>query len=1066
MPFISKDFIRNKLMPRLDIVKLIQQYRTLKLSGANYKCCCPFHNEKTPSFTVSPSRQTYRCFGCGEHGNAIDFVMKYNNSSFVDAVEELARFAGIDVEYDKNSDYDPKKADMKQGLYKMMDDAAYYFTRCLQQNPEAMAYFKEKRGLSDEIIVKARLGYAPDNFEYVEQELAKNSEDYSKAVDCGLQKDIHEEGRHRKYAFFRNRVMFPIFDVKGRIIAFGGRVLGDEKTAKYLNSPETPIFKKSREIFGLYECLQANRNRPESVVVVEGYMDAIALRQAGYNNIVATLGTALTSEHIQALFRYTNEVVFCFDSDDAGKKAGWHAMQVITPLLKETEKNVRFLFLPAGHDPDTFVRAHGNDAFRDEIKKALSLTETLFLYKIKEFDLSNVDGRGDFIRNVASIIKAMPFNYQFVAKQLLSEILHMSLEEVNNTVDDPSIEIDRSFLPQPTYSSRYENSSTSQGQRGNSSQYSRSQGSTSQRGGYEHGSRSSGAQGQWQGRFANGGQGGYNNGGYGGYNNTRQGDYSSNGRGGYGDQDGYNNARKGGYSSNGRGGYGDQDGYNNARKGGYSSNGRGGYGGQDGYNNDRQGGYSNARQDGYSNNRQGGYGSRGQGRYSNSRQDGYSNSRQGGYGNDSQGGYNRSHDGHHSDGQGSWQSRSGNGSYGNGGYGNGQASKPSFGMANGNLAGSTDLRDFDRGQFGGAPHYDDVPSAPSSFYEGSAESYNPWPESRSNSNERLIRYEKPQDTFSYDNQEHGADSNHAANAGGYQVNTYSKGVQSISVDQFRDQLYMQNAERTLNSPAGDYMNLGPDGSPMSNDHLNNGGDDYNGEYYEGGRGPNGNLQERQDAWESKWGPSSNLAMSSGDGASGSVDIEALKRQGIIDPYFHEPVSKNKGLYSHEIVTYQTVVGRDFSVSEASGPFYEMLAFVLQQPTIVATLYDFFNLDEFLAIAKELKFIEYPCLERLFELIKHERTITCALLIEEFRDTQFWSLFNYLFDLPVLPAKADGAEMTPEAKSEHFVKYIIECLKTPFLTRLSKLQPNSNEDLEESMALDEMKLLTYTIKSHP
>lgn len=975
MPLISKDFIRNKLMPRLDIVKLIQQYRTLKLSGANYKCCCPFHNEKTPSFMVSPSRQTYRCFGCGEHGNAIDFVMKYNNTSFVEAVEELARFAGIDVEYDKNADYDPKKADMRQGLYKMMDDAAYYFTRCLQQNPEAMAYFKEKRGLSEEIIVKARLGYAPDNFEYVEKELTKNGEEYSKAVECGLQKDMFEEGRHRKYAFFRNRVMFPIFDVKGRIIAFGGRVLGDEKTAKYLNSPETPIFKKSREIFGLYECLQANRNRPDTIVVVEGYMDAIALRQAGYNNIVATLGTALTSEHMQALFRYTNEVIFCFDSDEAGKKAGWHAMQVITPLLKETEKSVRFLFLPAGHDPDTFVRSNGNDAFGDELKKALSLTETVFLYKTKEFDLSHVTGRIEFIRNVATIIKAMPFNYQFVARQLLSEILQMDPNEVNSMIDDPTIEVDRSFLPPPTYSNRFSSSSGAQGQRSNGSQFSNG----SDRG---QGQRNNGGQGQWQGRGGNGDQG-----------------------------------SRGGYRNN------NQDG-----QGGYSQNGQGGYGqnGQSRYNSGSQGG-----QGGYGQNSQGGYGQNGQGRYNNGQQGSYNQGGQGGYG--SQGG--------------------------RGPQGGAYAAQGSFGMANGSLAGNTDV-------MGSASHYDDVPPPPSDFYDEPADlnSNNPWPEQRRNPNDRVIRYEKPQDTFSYASSAEDTDMGFAAQSGGYQSNTYGEAGQSLSVDQFRDQLYVQNAERTRNSPAGNYMNLGPDGSPMSNDHMSYAGDENNGEYFEGGRGPNGNLQERQEAWESKWGPSAELMRSSGDGSNGNVDIEMLKRQGRIDPNFQEPISKNKGLYSYEIANYQTVVGRDFSVSEASGPYYELLAFVLQQPTIVATLYDFFKLDDFLSIAKQLKFVEYPCLERLFELIKNEPTITCAMLIEEFRDTQFWSLFNYLFDLQVLQAKADGSELSPEFKSEHFVKFIVDSLKEPFLNRLSKLHASSNEDLEESMALDEMKSITYDIKN--
>ena len=951
MPLISKDFIRNKLIPRLDIVKVIQQYRSLKLSGGNYKCCCPFHNEKTPSFMVSPARQTYRCFGCGEHGNAIDFVMKYNNTSFVEAVEELARFAGLDIEYDKNAEYDPQKEDRKKGYYKIMDDAAFYFTRCLQQNPEAMAYFKEKRGLSDEIIVKARLGFAPDSYDYVEKEIVKNADEYAKAVECGLQKDTFDEGRHRKYAFFRNRVMFPIFDTKGRIIAFGGRVLGDEKTAKYLNSPETPIFKKSREIFGLYECLQANRNRPDAVVVVEGYMDAISLRQAGYNNVVATLGTALTSEHMQALFRYTNEVVFCFDSDEAGKKAGWHAMQVITPLLKETDKTVRFLFLPAGHDPDTFVRANGNAAFGEEVKKALSLTETLFLYKTKEFNLSHVGGRIEFIRNVASIIKAMPLNYQFVAKQLLCEILNMEASEVNTMVDDPSIEVAREFLPQPTYSSRRDDGSAPK---------------------------------QW--------------------NQNRP------------------------YQASNRG----QD---------YGAN-RPNQGQAQNYGNPNQGFAGNGPNFGSPNPH-----------YANQNQN-YGNSPQS-HANNSQSNVNNNQ---------SFANQGQNYAPGNPNFAPGQPNfhgQNNHGLANGAYNGTGAYNGHavhnGNGAYNGHAGHNGN-GAPVQLNNNGMVDSRSW-HNNTQGNDRVIRFEKPQNQFDYSNFKQAEGS---SNQGNYQIDPYAQGGQNLSVEQFKDQLYMQNAQRVMQSPAGEFMQLGPNGAP-SDDHLD---DDYAGEYYEGGRGPQGNIQQRQEAWNNKWGPSEHLEQSMAATAAPHDTLNEAKRAGIVPIDFMEPIAKNKGLYSYEIANYRTLVRHDFTVRDATGPIYELLAFTLQQPTIVATLYDFLNLDEFLDLAKQLRLPEYPCIERLFELIKNERTITCALLIEEFRDTEFWSLFNYLFDMEIFKNKSDGVERSPEYKSEFFARFLFNSLREPYVERteqVSMIQRRSfkRDDMVEMDALRQIADMKFT-----
>lgn len=455
MPYIKKEFIQGTLIPAVDIVRLIQQYVTLKKSGKDWKCCCPFHNEKTPSFTVNQQKGTYRCYGCGAHGSAINFLMQYKNLEFVDAVEELARFAGLEVEYDNNSLNKMRRDDSSKELYEIMDRAAYFFTDQLHKNPQALDYFVKQRGLNLELIKKARLGFAPDNRDYVERQLMRSSEEYQNFVTLGLQTDRREDdGRYVRRAFFRGRVIFPIFDIKGRIVAFGGRVLGSDAIPKYLNTPETPIFKKRLELFGLYETLQANRNRPEKVVIVEGYMDAIALRQAGYNNIVATLGTSITKEHLKQLFRFTDKVICCFDGDEAGKKATWRALKAVTPVLDDPRKEVYFVNMSPGHDPDTLVREQGPQAFEAELNMAVSYSESILLHESKLYDISDPNLRARLIDSVLSIIKAMKSQtLQIVTLQVLSAYVDISLDALQNMLNSSGIKANQEFIDVEVYES-------------------------------------------------------------------------------------------------------------------------------------------------------------------------------------------------------------------------------------------------------------------------------------------------------------------------------------------------------------------------------------------------------------------------------------------------------------------------------------------------------------------------------------------------------------------------------------------------------------------------------------
>ena len=382
---IPESFIQE-LLARVDIVDVIERYVPLKKGGANYQACCPFHSEKTPSFTVSPSKQFYHCFGCGAHGSALGFLMQYSGVGFIEAVEDLAHSVGMQVP--KVSERVQSDRAKKAPLTELMLRAARFYKEQLKASPKAIDYLKG-RGLTGEIAAKFGLGYAPDDW----QGLQKVFPDYDDPAlaECGLV-IVNEQGR--RYDRFRDRVMFPILDQRGNVIGFGGRVLGQGEP-KYLNSPETPLFEKGRELYGLVQARQAIRD-DDTVIVVEGYMDVVALAQHGVGNAVATLGTATTPNHVHKLLRQASRIVFCFDGDAAGRKAAWRALEASLDQLAD-DKSVGFLFLPPEHDPDSFVRAEGAEAYRALARHPTTLTEFLLRELKSNVDLATAEGRARLV---------------------------------------------------------------------------------------------------------------------------------------------------------------------------------------------------------------------------------------------------------------------------------------------------------------------------------------------------------------------------------------------------------------------------------------------------------------------------------------------------------------------------------------------------------------------------------------------------------------------------------------------------------------------------------------------
>jgi DNA primase len=388
---IPESFIQE-LLHRIDIVDLVDAYVPLRKAGANYAACCPFHSEKTPSFTVSPSKQFYHCFGCGAHGTAIGFLMEYSGQGFVEAVKELAARAGMRLPEDDAKPHDGPRI---QALTEIMASAAKYYYEQLKCSEKAIVYLRQ-RGVSGEIARKFSIGYAPEAW----QNLASAFADYSAA---GLQQAglVLRGEQGRLYDRFRDRVMFPIVNPKGEIIAFGGRVLGAGEP-KYLNSPETPLFEKGREVFGLPQARQALRDK-NTVIVVEGYMDVVALAQHGVGNAVATLGTATTAIHVQKLLRQADRLVFCFDGDAAGRKAGWRALENSLEVLPE-QKMIGFVFLPEADDPDSFVRRQGAEAFERLVAQAMPLSEFLLRELAARCDMTSAEGRAKLVAEAKPLL--------------------------------------------------------------------------------------------------------------------------------------------------------------------------------------------------------------------------------------------------------------------------------------------------------------------------------------------------------------------------------------------------------------------------------------------------------------------------------------------------------------------------------------------------------------------------------------------------------------------------------------------------------------------------------------
>ena len=387
---IPRDFI-DDLLSRTDVVEVVDSRVKLKKAGKNYQACCPFHNEKSPSFTVSQDKQFYHCFGCGAHGNAISFIMEFDRLEFVEAIEELARYHGLEVPREKGSRpaMSEEKKQQQQDDYAVMEQVARFFQHQLRQNgnsKKAIDYLKN-RGLSGDIVKQWEIGYAPDSWDALLNTFGKDPQRVKQLVDLKL---VNKNDQGRTYDFFRDRIMFPIRDKRGRVVGFGGRVL-DDGGPKYLNSPETRIFHKGSELFGFYHARQQNRQL-DTVVIVEGYMDVVALSQFDINIATAALGTATTPEHIQMLVRATSHIVCCYDGDRAGREAAWRALENALPALKDGVR-LSFLFLPDGEDPDTMVRQVGKEAFMTKLDSAMPLSRFFFENLLKTHNVGTPEGK-------------------------------------------------------------------------------------------------------------------------------------------------------------------------------------------------------------------------------------------------------------------------------------------------------------------------------------------------------------------------------------------------------------------------------------------------------------------------------------------------------------------------------------------------------------------------------------------------------------------------------------------------------------------------------------------------
>jgi DNA primase len=418
---IPPAFIQD-MLSRVDIVEVVGRHVELKKAGINHKGLCPFHGEKSPSFIVSPSRQTYHCFGCGVHGDVLRFLMEHAGMGFLDAVRDLAQQVGMAVPEDDSSPQERERAAALKARQATLSDvlakAAEHYRKQLKDSPRAVAYLKG-RGLSGQIAARFGMGYAPEGWRALASVFPRYDDPLLE--ESGLvithEAESGDEAERKRYDRFRDRIMFPIRSVQGEVIGFGGRVL-DKGEPKYLNSPETPVFSKGRELYGLFEARSALRQKGY-VLVVEGYMDVVALAQLGFPNAVATLGTACTAEHVQKLFRFTDSVVFSFDGDAAGRRAAGRALEASLPHASDT-RTIRFLFLPSEHDPDSFVREHGAEAFEHCVQQAVPLSRQLIEASGEGCDLETAEGRARMLANAKPLWHALPDGA--LKQQMLSAI--------------------------------------------------------------------------------------------------------------------------------------------------------------------------------------------------------------------------------------------------------------------------------------------------------------------------------------------------------------------------------------------------------------------------------------------------------------------------------------------------------------------------------------------------------------------------------------------------------------------------------------------------------------------
>jgi len=447
---IPESFIQE-VLNRIDVVDIVDQRVKLKKAGANYVACCPFHQEKSPSFTVSPSKQFYHCFGCGAHGSAISFLMEYEGLTFIESIQSIASQLGLSVPNEQTTSKSEKSDYLI--LEQALIQANQFYKKNLRASKEAIQYLKN-RGLSGEIAKQFQIGFANQEWQGLQQ-VFKNYDDPI-LQSAGL---VQKNEAGKLYDRFRNRIMFPIFNAKDNIIGFGGRVIHADDTPKYYNSPETPLFKKSYELYGLSQSKKGIRDE-QNILIVEGYMDVISLHQHGVQNAVATLGTATTVYHLKKLIRYSKKITFCFDGDNAGIEAAWKALNTAVEIL-EDDLEFYFMFLPEGEDPDTYIRNHSLDDFKKMINQATPLSDFIIKRLTSNNDLNSQENKIKFINNFEPIYKKMSSpKYKIFLLKRVSELIHLSQVEIEKMVGGKSLSVNQSMNTKIKYSASAKNTLT------------------------------------------------------------------------------------------------------------------------------------------------------------------------------------------------------------------------------------------------------------------------------------------------------------------------------------------------------------------------------------------------------------------------------------------------------------------------------------------------------------------------------------------------------------------------------------------------------------------------------